>query len=159
MTQDRPQNRGGAPADRGLGRFQATAGGEQPFDTPTRTPRLLLRDRDEESTGVDGAWWPRTDNLTTELHDLVTALTTRLGATARITFDWNSLSRSQRGIDPPDGIEVTGPLPGQPPEVMYVFGQHDRCLRLLVIDPATYPAHAEAQIRKAVSATSDQPKS
>ncbi|WP_258080878.1 DUF5994 family protein [Nocardia nova] len=64
----------------------------------------MLRDR-EESAGVDGAWWPRTD-LTTELHDLVTAPTTRLGVTARITFDWNSLSRSQRGIDPPDGIEV-----------------------------------------------------
>ena len=131
-------------------------GGGQPFDRPTRTPRLLLRDRDEESAGVDGCWWPRTDNLTTELHDLVTAVTTRLGTTARITFDWNLLSRSQRGIDPPDGIEVTGPLPGQPPGVMYVFGPHDRRLRLLVIDPSTYPAHAEAQLRKTVS--TDQPR-
>ncbi|MFE3227649.1 DUF5994 family protein, partial [Nocardia sp. NPDC059228] len=69
MTQNPPQKRGGsAAADRGLGRFQPTPGGGQPFDTPTRTPRLLLRDRDEESGDLDGAWWPRTDNLTTELH-------------------------------------------------------------------------------------------
>jgi Family of unknown function (DUF5994) len=156
MTQNPSQDRGGAAAERGLGRFRATAGGGQPFDTPTRTPRLLLRDGDEQSSGVDGAWWPRTDNLTVELHDLVTALTTRLGATARITFDWNSLSLSQRGIDPPDGIEVAGPLPGQPPQVMYVFGPHDRRLRLLVIDPATTADRADAQMRKAVSTIADQ---
>jgi hypothetical protein len=159
MTQNLPQDRGGAAADRGLGRFQAGADGGQPFNTPTRTPRLLLRDRDEESGGIDGAWWPRTDNLTSELHDLVTALTPRLGATARISFDWNSLSLSQRRIDAPDGIEVTGPLPDQPPGVMYVFGPHDRCLRLLVINPATNSDLAHAQMRKAGSASADQPQS
>ncbi|MFI7193345.1 DUF5994 family protein [Nocardia nova] len=158
MTQNPPPKESGGTGGRGAGRPQHTGGGGQPFDTPTRTPRLLLRDRDEESAGVDGAWWPRTDNLTTELHDLVAALTTRLGATTRITFDWNSLSRSQRGIDPPDGIEVTGPLPGQPPGLMYVFGPHDRRLRLLVIDPATFPAHAEAQFRKTVNNAAEQPR-
>ncbi|MEV3961609.1 DUF5994 family protein [Nocardia sp. NPDC050193] len=158
MTQNSPQGRGDAAADRGLGRFRATAGGGQPFDTPTRTPRLLLRDRAERSEGMDGAWWPRTDNLTTELHDLVTALTTRLGATTRITFDWNSLSLTQRAIDAPDGIEVSGPLPDQPSRVMYVFGPRDQRLRLLVIDPATDTARAEAQMHKAVGAIADPPR-
>jgi hypothetical protein len=144
-----PQSRDRADADRGTGRFQ-TAGGGQPFDAPTRTPRLLLRDRDEQSEGVDGAWWPRTDNLTTELHDLIAALTTRLGATERVTFDWNSLSLSQRAIDPPDGIEVSGPLPDQPPHLMYVFGPHGRRLRLLVIAPSTDAERAYAEMQKAV---------
>ncbi|WP_280478540.1 DUF5994 family protein [Nocardia cyriacigeorgica] len=159
MTQNPPQNRGGAAADRGLGRFQAGADGGQPFDTPTRTPRLLLRERDEETSGIDGAWWPRTDNLTSELHDLVTALTPRLGATTRISFDWNALSLSQRRIDAPDGIEVTGPLPDQPPQVMDVVGTHDRHLRLLVINPATTADRAHAQMRKTVNADADQPQS
>ncbi|MGV9667416.1 DUF5994 family protein [Nocardia niigatensis] len=159
MTQNPPKDRGGAAADRGLGRFQPTAGGGQPFDTPTRTPRLLLRDRDEQSGDLDGAWWPRTDNLTSELHDLVTALTARLGATARISFDWNSLSLSQRRIDAPDGIQVTGPLPDQPPQVMYVFGPQDRRLRLLVIDPTTTTDRADAQMREALGTTTDQPQS
>ncbi|MBF6413910.1 hypothetical protein IU441_12085 [Nocardia cyriacigeorgica] len=135
--------------------FRATVGGGQPFDFPTRTPRLVMRERGEGCAGVDGAWWPRTDNLTTELHNLVTALTSRLGRTSRITFDWNALSRSQRRIDPPDGIEVTGSLPGQPPEVMFVFGPHGELLRLLVVDPAADPAAAEAQISAALATTAD----
>src|SRR5690606_37868814 len=48
--------------NRDLGLFHAAADGGQPFDVPTRTVRLLLRDPDEHSTGVDGAWWPRGDN-------------------------------------------------------------------------------------------------
>ena len=153
MTHD-PQS----AADPGSGRSQATPGGGQPFAAPTRTPRLLLGDLEQGSAGVDGAWWPRTSNLTTELHDLITALTNRLGATTRIAFDWNSLSMSQRGIDPPDGIEVTGPLPEQPAQVMYVFGPLDRCIRLLVIDPTTEPDRAEAQMRKAVRTGADPTK-
>ena len=66
--------------------FRASADGGQPFDAPTRTVRLLLRDPDEHSPGVDGAWWPRGGNLTAELHDLVCALTPRLGRAERITF-------------------------------------------------------------------------
>lgn len=153
MTHD-PQSTGGG---RDSGRRQATGGG-QPFAAPTRTPRLRLGTPAEHSGCVDGAWWPRTDNLTTELHDLISVLTTRLGVTTRIAFDWNSLSLSQRGIDPPDGIEVTGPLPDQPGMMMYVFGPHNRCIRLLVIDPATTVARAEAQMRDAVSAVGDHSK-
>ncbi|MEU4313126.1 DUF5994 family protein [Nocardia sp. NPDC024068] len=150
MTQD-PQRTGGG---RGSGPFQVTGGG-QPFAAPTRTPRLLLGAPAEGSECVAGAWWPRTDNLTTEMHDLISSLTARLGVTTRIAFDWNSLSLSQRGIDPPDGIEVTGPLPDQPPAVMYVFGPHNRCIRLLVIDPATTAPRAEALMRDAVRAVVD----
>ncbi|WP_063061568.1 DUF5994 family protein [Nocardia sienata] len=143
------------PQTTGSGRFQATTGGGQPFAAPTRTPRLLLGAPAQRPERIDGAWWPRTDNVTNELHDLISALTTRLGVTTRIAFDWNSLSLSQRGIDPPDGIEVTGPLPDQPDTVMYVFGLHDRCIRLLVIDPATTAARAEAQMRAAVRPVAD----
>ena len=137
MTDDPPRPGRSGPPD------------EQPFTPPTRTPRLLLRDRDEPPEDIDGAWWPRTDNLTTELHDLIVALTPRLGATTRITFDWNSLSLSQRGIDPPDGIDVEGALSGQPAGVMYVFGLDDRRLRLRVVDPATETHHADAQLNEA----------
>lgn len=143
------------PQTTGSGRSQTMTGAGQPFAAPTRTPRLLLGAPAQHIERVDGAWWPRTDNLTTELHDLISALTTRLGVTTRIAFDWNSLSLSQRSIDPPDGIEITGPLPDQPGTVMYVFGPHDRCLRLLVIEPATTPARAEAQMRDAVRPVAD----
>lgn len=136
---------------RGLGRFQATADGGQPFDVPTRTVRLLLRDPDEHSPGVDGAWWPRGDNLTAELHDLVSALTPRLGRTERIAFDWNALSVSQRGIDAPDGIDIVGPAPDQPSGLMYVYGSGELRLRLLIIAPTLDADRAYEDMQKAVA--------
>ena len=85
----------------------------QPFPVPTRTTRVRLRPRRSASIAVDGAWWPRTENLTTELHDLVSAVTPRLGHVARVAYDWNALSIAQDAIDPPDGIDICGPEPGQ----------------------------------------------
>ncbi|WP_280401694.1 DUF5994 family protein [Nocardia carnea] len=159
MTQHPYNVSGGRAGGRDPDRSQPTPRGEQPFAAPTRTPRLLLGDLEEPAESVDGAWWPRTDNLTTELHDLIAALTPRLGATTGIAFDWNSLSAAQRGIDPPDGVEITGPRPGQSSRVMYVFGRGGRRIRLLVIDPATDTDLADAQMRAAVRSVADRTKS
>ncbi|CAG7588165.1 DUF5994 family protein [Rhodococcus opacus] len=141
---------------RGLGLSRPTADGGQPFDAPTRTPRLLLRARGEVSEGVDGAWWPRTTNLTTELHDLISALTDRVGTTERVAFDWNSLSISQRGIDRQDGIEVSGPDPDQPPDIMYVFGTDGRRLDILIVGPNTDADNAFEAMQRAVGLAPDR---
>ena len=140
---------------RGLGLSRPADGG-QPFDAPTRTPRLLLRARGEVSEGVDGAWWPRTTNLTTELHDLISALTDRVGTTERVAFDWNSLSISQRGIDRRDGIEVSGPDQDQPPDIMYVFGADGRRLDILIVGPNTDADNAFEAMQRAVGLAPDQ---
>jgi Family of unknown function (DUF5994) len=141
---------------RGLGLSHPTPDGEQPFDAPTRTPRLLLRARVEVSEGVDGAWWPRTTNLTTELHDLISALTERVGTTERVAFDWNSLSISQRGIDRRDGIQVSGPDPDQPLDIMYVFGTDGRRLDILIVGPNTDADNAFEAMQRAVGLAPDQ---
>ncbi|WP_172652164.1 DUF5994 family protein [Rhodococcus opacus] len=141
---------------RGLGLSRPTADGGQPFDAPTRTPRLLLRARGEVSEGVDGAWWPRTTNLTTELHDLISALTDRVGTTERVAFDWNSLSISQRGIDRQDGIEVSGPDPDQPPDIMHVFGTDGRRLDILIVGPNTDADNAFEAMQRAVGLGPDR---
>ncbi len=87
----------------------------QPFPSPTRTPRFLLRGQGAVKASVDGAWFPWTTNVTAELHDLISALSLRLGPIARVAFDWNTISSAQRRIDEVDGLEVRGPYPGQPP--------------------------------------------
>lgn len=51
----------------------------QPFPSPTRTPRFLLRGQGAVKASVDGAWFPWTTNVTAELHDLISALSLRLG--------------------------------------------------------------------------------
>ncbi|MFD0364943.1 DUF5994 family protein [Nocardia sp. GCM10030253] len=122
---------------------------KQPFRTPTRTPRLLLREHSTRSSQVDGAWWPWTANLTAELHDLISALTPRLGHTVRIDFDWNAVSLTQRRIDHDDGIRMHGPGHNQPPDVMHLIGSDGASLTLLVIPANTPPRHADRQMRQA----------
>lgn len=45
---------------------------------------------------IDGAWWPRTDRISVELPQLVTALSGRLGEVTSIDVNWPPLQR------PPD---------------------------------------------------------
>ncbi|WP_280340689.1 DUF5994 family protein [Nocardia neocaledoniensis] len=122
----------------------------QPFGTPTRTPRLLLRGTESHAELFDGAWWPRTANLTAELHDLISAVTPRLGRTARISFDWNATSRNQRRIDHPDGVDLQVPDIGQLPDTMRIIGDNGVQLTLLVIAADTPADIANAQILHAV---------
>ena len=42
--------------------------------SPTQTPRLRLKPKAPHSGFVDGAWWPHTSNLSSELPDLLAVL-------------------------------------------------------------------------------------
>ncbi|WP_201298196.1 DUF5994 family protein [Nocardia sp. CY41] len=136
----------------------AFPGDRQPFPTPTRTPRVLLRPAGDEPEQLGGAWWPWTSNLTTELHDLVTALTPRLGELARIGFDWNAISLAQRRIDDDDGIHINGPVAGQPSDTMRLVGTNGTSLTLLVIPADTEPRLADRRMRQAAGRAADRPE-
>ncbi|MDG3013848.1 DUF5994 family protein [Speluncibacter jeojiensis] len=100
-------------------------------------------------TLLDGVWWPRTANLTRELHDLISAVTPSVGVTGRITFGWNPASISQRRADLPDGVTVEDRIADQPPDVMYLFGDNGTRLSLLIIPAATHFTHAHAAMAAA----------
>ncbi|GAA4485324.1 hypothetical protein GCM10023094_39940 [Rhodococcus olei] len=142
------------PAHFDMGACMPTPGNRQPFAPATRTPRILLTQRSEHRASVDGAWWPRTSNLTTELHDLITALTLRLGPVTRVAFNWNTISTNQRLIDSPDGIAVSGPIPGQPTDVMCVFGENGSRMVLAVIASNTLADRGYDMMREALRAGS-----
>jgi len=127
--------------------------GLQPFEPATRTSRILLRARGAPAGLVDGAWWPRTTNLTLELHDVISTVATHLGRTARVAFAWNPRSVTQRGLDRHDGVLVCGPVDGQPQNVMYLFGTDGSRLALLVVPPDTEADGAYAAMRLAVGAS------
>eukprot|EP01133_Synstelium_polycarpum_P025382 gene25381-30469_t len=122
----------------------------QPFPSPTRTPRFLLRGQGAVKASVDGAWFPWTTNVTAELHDLISALSLRLGPIARVAFDWNTISSAQRRIDEVDGLEVRGPYPGQPHDLMYLDDIYGRQLVLMMIPPYTDPDRAYEVMRRLV---------
>ena len=53
-----------------------------------RTPRFRLKSKAQCGVGyVDGAWWPRSDYLMTELPDLLGVLSLRLRAINRVRYD------------------------------------------------------------------------
>ncbi|WP_040836163.1 DUF5994 family protein [Nocardia brevicatena] len=134
-----------------MGAATTSSRNRQPFLFPTRTPRLLLRRRDAEPAPVDGAWWPRTRNLTTELHELISALSSRLGPLARIGFDWNANSRAQRRIEDDDGIPTPSPEPDRPPDVMQLVATDGTSVSLLIVPSDTDLRLAGERMRQAVA--------
>src|SRR6478752_2792834 len=58
---------------------------------PEHTPRLRLKAKAPHTGYVDGAWWPHSDDLTTELPDLLAVLSVRVGPIDRVLYkltDW-----------------------------------------------------------------------
>ncbi|MEV0078604.1 DUF5994 family protein [Nocardia neocaledoniensis] len=94
--------------------------------------RLMLRDRTATTGPIDGAWWPRTDQPMTELHQLVQAVAPRIGKLARLGFDWNALESGATD---------------QVSQIMHLVGSNDAALALLVIPAATEAPAARSQMR------------
>nr|WP_269770356.1 MULTISPECIES: DUF5994 family protein [Mycobacterium] len=59
-------------------------GNSQRMQGPLRTPRSRLKPKAHQSGYVDGAWWPRSDDLSAELPDLLAVLSVRLGRIDRV---------------------------------------------------------------------------
>lgn len=101
----------------------------------SRPARVALAAR--LSAGIDGAWWPRTASVATELPELVGALHQRLGEIVDISINW-SPTDGQRDLE----SVATGMRPlhvGEPrprPRLMVVDGRV-ACARLLVVPNMT----------------------
>ena len=66
---------------------------------PEHTPRLRLKPKASPTGYVDGGWWPHTDDLATELPDLLAVLSVRLGAITAVTYnpsEWANAPASLR---------------------------------------------------------------
>ena len=62
---------------------------DRPIGIPSYL-RLRLKPADRSCGFVQGAWWPRTDQLHTELPPLLTALASRVGSVDRVIYDETS---------------------------------------------------------------------
>ena len=104
---------------------------------PEHTPRLRLKRKAPIAGSVDGAWWPHSDNLPAELHDLVAVLSVRLGSVSRVTYnlaEWDTPPRKIRA----DGQTVR--LDGyhrQPAHTVGILDGHGGEIILLVVPAQT----------------------
>jgi hypothetical protein len=102
------------------------------------SPRLTLKPAAPPGGSVDGAWWPRSRDLVTELPPLVEALRERLIAAERVTYHLGSWNDAPRRL-PAEGYMVRlGGFRSQHPDTVTVIGTGgQRRLTLLVVPPQT----------------------
>ncbi|WP_198407023.1 DUF5994 family protein [Nocardia terpenica] len=113
----------------------------------TSEARLRLRSDASIPGHIDGAWWPRRDDLAAELPDLLNKLRLRLGPIHRVTYhlpEWPSVPR--RLTDDGRHVRLDG-YRFKPAHTLDVLGVSGDRIDLLVIPPNTSPDVARATMR------------
>lgn len=121
---------------------------------PENTPRLRLKRKAPVSGYVDGAWWPHSDDLPTELPDLLAVLSVRLGAVARVMYNLDEWATAPSRLTI-GGIKIR--LDGyhrQPPNTLEVVDGRGNKIVLLVVPSGTDPQQAHSIVMSA-AATDD----
>ena len=111
---------------------------------PVHTPRLKLKPKAPQSGYVDGAWWPRSADLTAELPDLLSVLSVRLGPIGRVIYNVNEWETPPAKF-PTGGRTVR--LDGyrlQPVNTVEAVGFNQNKIVLLVVSPQADQDEAHA---------------
>ena len=109
---------------------------------PEHTPRLRLKPKAPMSGHVDGAWWPRTDDLTTELPDLLTVLSVRLGPVDRVLYNLAEWAQMPKRLNTGGRAVRLDGYRRQPANTLEVLGLGRQKILLLVVPPQTDPETA-----------------
>ncbi|WP_409496698.1 DUF5994 family protein [Amycolatopsis sp. cmx-11-12] len=110
---------------------------------PDAAERLRLKPRNSESGFVDGAWWPRSRDLTTEVPELATALNGRNGPVWRVAFQPSAWAGTVRELIFHGRLVKLEGIDSQNVHVVHVTGGNMYRLTLLVIPPEADPVAAE----------------
>ncbi|WP_067683961.1 DUF5994 family protein [Nocardia miyunensis] len=104
---------------------------------PAHSLRLLIDTQPPHTGWVDGAWWPHSHDLTTELPVLLTALAARLGLVHRVIYhlgDWDEAPA--RFITGASWVRLGG-FHRKPRHTLDVVGLTGARIALLIIPPRT----------------------
>ena len=114
------------------------------------TLRMRLKPAHRSCGFVQGAWWPRSTELTSELPSLLAALSLRVGSIDSVLYhesDWSPAPLSIKH----QGDQVIVSAHQEWPNVVSVFGPRFGRLDLLVVPPYTEPTHAYNVVMTAAS--------
>lgn len=104
--------------------------------------RLRLKAAGQSRGFVQGAWWPRSTQLATELPVLIAALSLRLGAIDRVIYDENGWAPTLSRIEVGGNTVMLHGSKDQPPNTLSVIGEQFGKLVLLVVPPYTNTTRA-----------------
>jgi hypothetical protein len=122
---------------------------------PEHTPRLRLKPKAPHSGYVDGAWWPRSDDLAAELPDLLAVLSVRLGRIDRVMYNLNEWAKAPRKLATGgrrvrlDGYQL------QPTNTVEFLGLNRNRIALMVVPPNADPDQAHATLMAAAAPGND----
>jgi Family of unknown function (DUF5994) len=111
-------------------------------------PRLQLKPAHGSAGGVQGGWWPLTDQLYIELRHLLAALSSRSGTIDRVTYDQNSWASASLRMEFRGHSVILEPSKTSP-NTLTVSGKKFGTLVLLVVPPDTDPRAAHAAVMAA----------
>lgn len=100
---------------------------------------------------VDGAWWPRSENLAAELPALLAVLAVRLGRIQQVSYNLTTWDTAPRRLDLSDHRVRLGRFRTQHPHTVDVIGANGSRLTLLAILPGTNPTSAHQLLMTAAS--------
>jgi len=107
-------------------------------DIGTRHPlRLKLKPKGSVAGHVDGAWWPRSLDLSAELPDLVEVLAVRLDRIERVSYHLAAWDAAPRHIRVGRQLVRLGGFSSQNPHTVDVIGANVGRVTLLVVPPGT----------------------
>jgi Family of unknown function (DUF5994) len=118
---------------------------------PENTPRLRLKPKAPISGRVDGAWWPRSDDLTKELPDLLAVLSVRLGAIDRVMYNLTEWAKAPRRLLVGGRAVRLDGYSRQPANILEVLGVGREKILLLVVPPHSDPDHAHETMMTAAA--------
>jgi hypothetical protein len=98
--------------------------------------RIALADRLFEGK-VEGAWWPRSRDVTTELRSLLAALPERLGRITRVALNSTMWDATPRRVLTPTRIMKVGWFTVMDPHLMTLADAQGHRIDLLIIPPQT----------------------
>ena len=119
-----------------------------------REDRLQLKPYRPASEHIDGAWWPRSQDLTDELPELVSSVSDRLGQVAMVGYRRNGWEPTPQTAEVGgQTIELLGFTSDEPASVILI-GKDGQHLTLRVIRPET-SSEAARQALEDARATND----
>ena len=122
---------------------------------PEHTPRLRLKPKAPHTGYVDGAWWPHSDDLTTELPDLLAVLSVRLGPIDHVLYKLNDWAKAPTKLATGGHAVRLDGYRLQPPNTVEVLGLDRNRIVLLVVPPHTDPDRAHATMMAAAAPDDD----
>ncbi|ETW25111.1 DUF5994 family protein [Mycobacterium gastri] len=128
---------------------RAVAGGHRPG--PETTPRLRMKPKAPISGYVDGAWWPRSDDLATELPDLLAVLLVRLGSVDRVMYDLAAWPKAPARLATGGRSVRLDGFSYQPAHTLEVLGVGRGRVLLLVVPASTDPEIAHTAMMTAAA--------